>query len=407
VNDTKRENEAIGYLLIDKPAGPSSHDVVGWVRWTLGIKAVGHCGTLDPAATGLLVITIGAATRCAQWISDGDKTYEAEFLLGRSTTTGDMQGETVDELDAVSAEYLQRAEAVLSEMKGTHALPPPRFSAVSIDGKRAYALARSGESVELPERRMHVETLAFRGSCRDGNLARLRVRLCVSKGTYIRSLAVELGARLGVPVCLYSLHRVGSGAFSLEDLERWPILSGISAVRLADRPGEARGTVKPKWRLRFADDISLEEARARISNALIPPQLGLEIPTVQIEAEKSALMARFELGQQIRGDERDWDWLSRHVPEDRPAVFFACESSTDSAPIRAYPPNLTHSPGDPVHEGRSAATIFSNAGDAVKSAKMREFPKLTSFVVVGRMAGRGGEPVIGPLAVILRDAARK
>jgi tRNA pseudouridine55 synthase len=196
---------ATGVLLIDKPSGPTSHDVVAFVRWALRERAVGHCGTLDPAATGLLVVCVGGATKLVEHLTGVDKRYQARIVLGRSTTTADAEGETLAQ-GPVSAEVEARAGATLLEMLGELALPPPAYSAVKLDGRRAHELARAGEAVDLPVRRMAIhaaEVLAVRRESPDHVV--IDATLDVAKGTYIRSIAEELGRRLGVPAHLGSL----------------------------------------------------------------------------------------------------------------------------------------------------------------------------------------------------------
>src|SRR5688500_19003508 len=181
-----------GVLLVDKPAGPTSAEIVDWARWALKGPSVGHCGTLDPAATGLLVVCVGAATKLASVLTDADKAYAATFVLGRSTTTGDAEGETVAEAD-VSRDAIERAAITLAGMTGELSLVPPAFSAVKIEGKRAHELAREGEAVALAPRSMtvrSVDAIAVAGTS-------VSAELVVSKGTYVRSLAEELGRRIG------------------------------------------------------------------------------------------------------------------------------------------------------------------------------------------------------------------
>ena len=139
-----------GVLVIDKPAGPSSHDVVGWVRRALGERRVGHCGTLDPAATGVLVVCVGEATKLVTWLVDDDKQYTATIALGRATTTADAEGETIATAEVSDADF-ERAVATIPQMCGALELAPPKVSAIRVDGMRAHALVRA----DLSTRRLN------------------------------------------------------------------------------------------------------------------------------------------------------------------------------------------------------------------------------------------------------------
>lgn len=204
-----------GVLLVDKPVGPTSHDLVGWSRRVLATRRVGHCGTLDPAASGLLVVAVGAGTRLVPLLTDADKVYRAAFVLGRSTSSGDVDGETLEVAD-VPPGALDAAEAALLAMVGPLDLPPPAFSAVKIDGERAHERARRGEVVDLPPRRMVVLQVS-EVVPRLGPGPSLEARIAVSKGTYIRSLAEELGRRVGLPVHLGGLRRLACGELSVDE----------------------------------------------------------------------------------------------------------------------------------------------------------------------------------------------
>jgi tRNA pseudouridine55 synthase len=236
-----------GVLLVDKPAGPSSHAVVDWVRWVLRDTRVGHCGTLDPAATGLLVIVVGSATRLAAHLTDADKVYEARFVFGRSTTTADAEGETL-ELRACDHADQARALDAVGRLVGAHELPPPHFSAVKVAGVAAHVRARGtrspAELEPLAPRSMVVRSV-------DGARAvvepavetvAIDVTLQVSKGTYIRSLAELLGRQIGRPAHLGALRRVRSGTSSIAD----PRVVGP----LRARPLDVGRDGKPRWRVR-------------------------------------------------------------------------------------------------------------------------------------------------------------
>jgi tRNA pseudouridine55 synthase len=192
-----------GVILVDKPAGPTSHDVVARVRRTLprGVK-VGHAGTLDPFATGLLLVLLGRATRIQRYLMDLGKEYETVARLGWTSTTGDPEGELVQ------TGRVPAADAVLPT--GMITQRPPAYSAIQIDGKRAYALARAGQEVEIPERTVRVDR--FEELWRDDAAGRAAYAIACGSGTYVRSLIADLGDAY----CL-ELRRTAIGAFRVED----------------------------------------------------------------------------------------------------------------------------------------------------------------------------------------------
>ncbi len=295
-----------GVLLVDKPEGPTSHDVVGWIRWAIGEQAVGHCGTLDPAASGLLVICVGPATRLVPYLTGVDKTYRARFALGRSTTTEDREGETLAQAPVDTA-MRAAAVAALKALHGPLMLPPPAFSAVKIDGKRAHELARRGDTVVLPPRPMTVRDVHDIVGDPDSTSLEpwLAATLAVSKGTYIRALAVELGQRIGVPAHLAGLRRLASGNLHLDDPRT---VSGIVCEPLPDPlPGRP-----PKLRLRWpAVDSPREATRAALRAALIDPSDALDLPTVVITADdpRMSTLTRLRNGQAVAVDEALAAWL--------------------------------------------------------------------------------------------------
>ncbi len=216
-----------GFLALDKPTGWTSHDVVKRCRRVYGQREVGHTGTLDPLATGLLVVALGRATRLARFVESEDKTYLAEVILGVATDTFDADG-TVTETAPVFVER-ERVEAVLQGLVGALDQTVPAFSAVKVKGERLYRKARRGETVEAPVRQIHVhelDLLQFEGD-------RLTVRTRVSKGTYVRSLAVQIGERLGLPGHLAKLRRTSIGRLSV-DVARSPEALTGSAFELIE-----------------------------------------------------------------------------------------------------------------------------------------------------------------------------
>ncbi len=199
-----------GVLLVDKPVGCSSHDVVAKVRRIFGTKAVGHAGTLDPIASGLLVLLLGEATKLSNYILNGDKGYEVMVRLGRETDTLDISGHTLNETE-VTATAAEVREAA-SQLKGVLSLQVPKFSAVKVEGKTLYKEARQGREFEPPTREMNfyeVEVLNV-------ELPHVRVRMRCGKGAYVRSWAQELGKRLSVGACVEQLRRTWSQPYDLE-----------------------------------------------------------------------------------------------------------------------------------------------------------------------------------------------
>ncbi|MDD7961783.1 tRNA pseudouridine(55) synthase TruB [Microbacterium thalli] len=213
-----------GILLVDKSGGMTSHDVVARARRALGTRKIGHAGTLDPMATGLLVLGVGAATRLLTYIVGLDKTYEATIRLGVATDSDDADGGETARAhpDAVAAVTRGRIDAGVRELTGEIAQVPSRVSAIKVGGKRAYDLVRAGEEVELKARRVTVsrfDVVAVRGADLDAGGTAVDVDVVVdcTSGTYIRALARDLGADLGVGGHLTALRRTRIGPFAVAD----------------------------------------------------------------------------------------------------------------------------------------------------------------------------------------------
>ncbi|WP_437932900.1 tRNA pseudouridine synthase B [Sorangium sp. So ce341] len=263
-----------GVLVIDKPRGPTSHDVVARLRRALGVKRIGHAGTLDPMASGVLVVLVGEATKLAPYLTAQDKRYTARVVLGVGTDTLDADGEVTaaqplpawldEELGALAgaggppgAEALAaaapRIAAALDAERSRREQTPPAYSAIKIAGQRSYALARAGQAVDLAARAVEVRSLAVSGASRGGPgapdaVATLDLELEVSKGYYVRSLARDVGAHLGVPAHLSALRRTASGAFTVA--RAVPLDAGAEALRASLRPlAEAAAESLPVARL--------------------------------------------------------------------------------------------------------------------------------------------------------------
>lgn len=210
-------NPTSGILLVDKPQGITSHDVVARVRRGVGTRKVGHAGTLDPMATGLLVLGINSSTRLLTWVVGLDKQYLATIRLGFATTTDDAEGDALDAAAPAATDVVtdEAIAAGLERLTGDILQRPSSVSAIKVDGKRAYALVRAGEQVDLPERPVTVssiETLAVRR----GEFIDVDVVVDCSSGTYIRAIARDLGEALGVGGHLTALRRTRIGPFSVD-----------------------------------------------------------------------------------------------------------------------------------------------------------------------------------------------
>jgi len=213
----RRATDLCGIILIDKPSGLTSHDIVNQVRRISGEGRVGHAGTLDPMATGLLVILVGSATRLARYLTSQSKTYTAQIAFGLSTDTDDAQGEVIEQASVPNL-VLEKAFAAryVEDLIGDHIQVPPIYSAIKIKGKKAYAIARKGGKPQLDSRKVVVEgarLLAISAA----PTPLWEVELTVSKGTYIRSLARDMGLSLGTRAHLAALRRVRSGAVGVKE----------------------------------------------------------------------------------------------------------------------------------------------------------------------------------------------
>lgn len=202
-----------GFLNLNKAAGMTSHDAVNLVRKILGTKKVGHAGTLDPAAVGVLPVAVGRATKFIEYISDFDKTYCAEILFGVKTSTGDFEGEIVSKVENIQLPPEAALESILAHFTGKIEQVPPKHSAIKIHGQKAYNLARKNIEFEMPRRVVTINKIEILRV--EENI--LTLEIDCSKGTYIRSLAVDIGESLKLPATLKFLQRVRVGNFNLEN----------------------------------------------------------------------------------------------------------------------------------------------------------------------------------------------
>jgi tRNA pseudouridine55 synthase len=243
VSPRDRRGGLDGVLVVAKPSGPTSHDVVGLVRRLSSTKRVGHGGTLDPFAAGVLPVFLGKATRLAEYHLGAPKRYRATVCFGETSTTDDIDGERTP----VAGPELSRdeVEAALAGFMGTQQQVPPAYSAVQVDGRRAYQMARQGREVELAPRTVEIlEATMVDWDARDPSRPVAVVEVACSAGTYIRALARDLGARLGSGAYLGALVRLRSGQFTLDDAVSFDELrahaaDGPAGIERALRPVDA------------------------------------------------------------------------------------------------------------------------------------------------------------------------
>lgn len=246
---------ADGIVLVDKPSGPTSARVVQALRRAHGLRSVGHLGTLDPLATGLLPLCVGSGTKIAQFLAAEHKAYEGTIRLGRATDTGDVTGRTVEErpvprLGGGELEELAR------RFLGPGQQIPPMYSAVKVDGRELYKRARAGEVVERRPRPIRIDSLSLEPAAGD----RLSFSVRCSKGTYVRVLAEEIGRALGTAATLESLRRTEFGAFRIDQAR--PLAELLA-------PGAELPLIEPRAALRGAREIP------------VPPRLAFAIAAGQ------------------------------------------------------------------------------------------------------------------------------
>lgn len=239
-----------GVVIVDKPAGITSHDAVDRVRKLLGERKAGHTGTLDPMATGVLPVCVGEATKIALFLTGDDKVYEATMRLGVRTDTQDMTGQVLTEQEPRATDA--DVKAVLAAFTGAITQVPPQYSAVKVRGKALYKWARKGIRMEPPEREVEIREILMQGI----ELPRVRFTVTCSKGTYIRTLCADMGDRLGCGAALEQLRRTRSGIFREED-----------AVRL---DGDSDEGIRAKLEQGL---ISMNRALPGLRDIVIPPLL--------------------------------------------------------------------------------------------------------------------------------------
>jgi tRNA pseudouridine55 synthase len=251
-----------GILVIDKQAGPTSHDIVASVRRLLKEKTVGHTGTLDPVATGVLPLVLGQASKVARYLTGGDKTYCATLRLGVTTTTLDAAGEVV--LEKPVTVGLAEVESALKSFVGEISQVPPMYSAKKVDGKRLYELARKGVEIEREAKKVTIHAI----SIIEQALPDVTVEVRCSAGTYVRVLAQDLGEKLGCGGHLRQLRRVAAGPFTLDDAiteealiadptlaqrHLLPVSRGLSVMRRIDVPPHLGKMIASGYQLTVGD----------------------------------------------------------------------------------------------------------------------------------------------------------
>jgi tRNA pseudouridine55 synthase len=260
-----------GILSVDKPPGVTSFDVVRMVRRETGVKRVGHAGTLDPMASGVLLVLLGQAVRVSEYLMDLPKSYRATLRLGVSTNTYDAEGEVTAERPVEVSE--ERLREVLAEFEGEIRQVPPAFSAVKVGGERAYKLARKGEEVALKPRRAHIYRIALTSF----DLPEATIEVDCSRGTYVRSFAHDIGEALGCGAHLSALVRTAVGPFTVGRSV------GDEALRAALEDGTWRDLVQPMdcgllhlpaLTLGIEDEKDIRHGRPTTLDAEITAQLG-------------------------------------------------------------------------------------------------------------------------------------
>ncbi|MGD7001037.1 tRNA pseudouridine(55) synthase TruB [Corynebacterium halotolerans] len=278
-----------GLVVVDKPAGLTSHDVVGKLRRFFSTKRVGHAGTLDPMATGVLILGIERGTRFLAHLVTATKAYDATIRLGAATTTDDAEGEVLSTTSAADIDDAAVAAGVAA-LTGDIMQRPASVSAIKIDGKRAHQLVREGETVELPARPVTVSEFTVLRSRREGDFLDLEVQVRCSSGTYIRSLARDLGEDLGVGGHLTALRRTEVGPFELADAQ--------TLEQLADAPRLSLTLDEALTRSFPVLDVTAEEGAALAMGKWLEPR-GLKGVHAAVTPEGKAVALIKEKGKRL------------------------------------------------------------------------------------------------------------
>jgi tRNA pseudouridine55 synthase len=293
-----------GLIVVDKPQGITSHGVVSRMRRICGTRKVGHGGTLDPMATGVLIIAVGKATKLLTYVSGLDKSYAATIRLGQATVTDDAEGEVTGSADASAVEDAAVREG-LAAMTGAIDQVPSAVSAVKIDGQRAYKRVREGETVELKARRVTIASIEVEAIRREGDFVDVDVDVSCSSGTYIRAIARDLGNALGVGGHLTALRRTRIGGFGID--------TAATLETLAERSeaGESLGT------------LSMGEAAAR----LMPTRTATEAEAKALSYGKSLDAAGIEGRYAVLSEDGDLlAVMTEQGDKAKPETVFAAAS---------------------------------------------------------------------------------
>ncbi|MHC0037158.1 tRNA pseudouridine(55) synthase TruB [Pseudoneobacillus sp. C159] len=280
-----------GILPLFKPAGMTSHDCVFKLRKILKTKKVGHTGTLDPEVTGVLPICIGRATKVAEYITDAGKAYEAEVTLGYSTTTEDATGEMVESRKITTIISRETILSILNSFLGVIDQTPPMYSAVKVNGKKLYEYARKGIEVERPTRKVTIYSIELLDERSEfsGDTISFRIRVSCGKGTYIRTLAVMIGERLGFPAHMSQLTRIQSAAFSLKDcysLQEVEDLMQSGMIETALQPIEFGISHLPK--IKISDKVA-EKVKNGVALPISEYMVTTEGPIVIMNEKEKAI----------------------------------------------------------------------------------------------------------------------
>lgn len=299
-----------GVLPILKPAGFTSHDVVAKCRGILKMKRIGHTGTLDPAVTGVLPLCLGRATRMVEYLQDLPKEYEATLVLGLATDTEDLSGTVVEQVDQVNVTEAE-VRSVLERFVGTISQVPPMYSALKQDGKRLYELAREGKTVERKPREVTIHELELLAFIPDPVHPKISFRTLCSKGTYIRTLCVDIGRALGVPAAMAELKRTMSAG------------------------------------IRDAACLTMEEVAERVqsgtlSSALIPVDEAVSHLPVHIVSEdkvKPALQGQRLSRNVVQPPATPGETIRLYSPDHQFLGIYRAEEPTGAiAPVKVFPP---------------------------------------------------------------------
>jgi len=295
-----------GVLLVDKPAGLTSHDVCQRVRSRLRIGKVGHGGTLDPFATGLLPLLLNGTTRLMPHLQNQDKRYEAVVRLGQRTDTMDPTGTVIEEQDPTGVDDAEIATAV-QEFLGEYEQTVPRYAAARVDGKRLYEYARAGEEVKLPTKVVEIRAIELLGVQRQDSFVDVEIRVDCSAGTYVRALADDLGQKLGVFGHLLSLRRIRTGSLSVEDA-----LTLDSICTQGELWREERKTLQDRGEpVPFVAETNAANWRGFLAGGLVPvADLLGGVPTLRLSGK---LAERVRSGQHLR--KGDLAAVAAGVPE--------------------------------------------------------------------------------------------